>query len=312
LLTTGNNSKRYKIKAHSHLTDLKTLLHIYYFSEMASQIASPPNLEFQKLSKTVFLYTPASSPSPDSTDPTTILICQWMGISPKSRSLNTAYNQYHALYPNSRILSVRSLPEYFSTATESTRRAPLKQIISAIDSDPAPEKRLLVHLFSNGGSLSFSDITEIYKKGTGHVLAAKAIIFDSCPGRPTATEGWAAMSIGLPKGILWYPAAASLLLLLGVVAIGRYGLGIPTFIDKIFPKLNDWELVSREAKRLYVWSEADTIVAARDCREHARLAKLEGIEVETLEETDTAHMTALVKDRERYWATVEKFWKSIK
>ncbi|KAH8792310.1 hypothetical protein F5882DRAFT_78361 [Hyaloscypha sp. PMI_1271] len=270
------------------------------------------NLEFQRLSKTVFLYTPPTTPPANSTDPTTILICQWMGISPKSRSLNTAYNQYRSLYPNSRILSVRSIPEYFSTATASTRRAPLKQIISAIDSDPAPEKRILVHLFSNGGSLSFSDISEIYKQGTGHVLSVTAIIFDSCPGRPTPTEGWAAMSVGLPKGILWYPAAISIFLILGVIAIGRYGLGIPTFLDRVFSKLNDWELVDRRAKRLYVWSDADKIVAARECREHARLAKLEGVKVETLEETETAHMTALVKDGKRYWSTIEKFWKDTK
>jgi hypothetical protein len=279
---------------------------------MAVPTPGQPNFEFQKLSKTVFLFTPPTTPPANSTDPTTILICQWMGISPKSRSLNTAYNQYRSLYPNSRILSVRSLPEYFSTATASTRRASLKQIISAIDSDPAPEKRLLVHLFSNGGSLSFSDISEIYKQGTGHVLRAKAIIFDSCPGRPTVTEGWAAISTGLPKGILWYLAAVGPLLMFGVIAIGRYGLGIPTFLDRVFPKLNDWELVDRGAKRLYIWSDADKVVAARDCREHARLAKLEGVKVATLEETETAHMTALVKDGERYWSTVEKFWEGSK
>ncbi|KAE9380882.1 hypothetical protein N431DRAFT_136582 [Stipitochalara longipes BDJ] len=279
---------------------------------MATAAPSPPNLEFQKLSKTVFLYTPPTPTPANSTDPTTIIFCQWMGISPKSRSLNAAYNQYHALFPHSRILTIRSLPEYFSTAGESTRRAPLKQIVSAIDSDAASEKRILVHLCSNGGTLTFTDICDIYRKGTGHVLPAKAIVFDSCPGRPTATEGWAAMSIGLPKGLLWYPIAATMLLLLGVIAIGRYGLGIPTFIDRIFPKLNDWSLVDKNAKRLYIWSEADKIVAARDPREHARLAKEEGVSVETLEEKDLAHMTALVKDGERYWGTVGKFWESAK
>jgi len=119
------------------------------------------------------------------------------------------------------------------------------------------------------------------------------------------------MSLGLPKGLLWYPAAATILLLLGVIAIGRNGLGIPTFIDRIFPKLNDWSLVDRGAKRLYVWSEADKIVAARDPKEHARLAKEEGVSVATLEETDLAHMTALVKDGERYWGAVENLWKSV-
>jgi hypothetical protein len=270
-----------------------------------------PNIEFQKLSKTILLYTPPTALPKTSTDPTTILICQWMGISPKSRSLNTVYNQYRNLYPSSRILSIRSLPEYFSTATESTRRANLAPITSAISSEPAPKKRLLVHLFSNGGSVSFSDISAIYKKEAGHVLHTQAIIFDSCPGRPTATEAWAAMSLGLPKGLLWYPAAATILLLLGVIAIGRYGLGMPTFIDRIFPKLNDWSLVDRGANRLYICSEKDTIVNARDPKEHARLAREEGVQAEVLEE-ETAHMTAHVKDLERYWAAVAKLWESAK
>jgi Eukaryotic protein of unknown function (DUF829) len=278
---------------------------------MASSTPERPNIEFQKVSKTVFLYTPPTAP-PKNDDPTTILFCQWMGISPKSRSLNTAYNRYRDLYPNSRILTVRSLPEYFSTASEATRRAPLKSIVSAIDSDPAPEKRIFVHLFSNGGTVSFTDICSIYKAQTGHVLPAKAIIFDSCPGRPNATEGWAAMSIGIPRGLLWYPSAAVLLLLLGVIAIGRYGLAIPTFIDRIFPKLNDWTLVDRSAKRLYVYSEADKIVAARDSKAHLELAREAGVEVSVLAESDTPHMTALVKDGERYWKAVAQLWESAK
>ncbi|PMD31044.1 hypothetical protein L207DRAFT_501981 [Hyaloscypha variabilis F] len=279
---------------------------------MATASPSPPNLEFQKLSKTIFLYTPPTPAPANSTDPTTIIFCQWMGISPKSRSLNTVYNQHHTLFPHSRIVTIRSLPEYFSTASESTRRGPLKQIISAIDSDPAPEKRILVHLFSNGGTQTFTDICDIYRKGTGHVLPVKAITFDSCPGRPTATEGWAALSLGLPNGLLWYPIAATIWLALGIQAFVRNWLGIPTFLDRIFPKLNDWSLVDRNAKRLYVWSEGDKIVAARDPREHARLAREEGVSVVTLEEKDLAHMTACVKDGERYWGAVSKLWESAK
>ena len=274
-----------------------------------------PNIEmisFQKLSKTIFLYTPELTPPKTSTDPTTILICQWMGISPKSRSLNTVYNQYRAMFPSSRILTIRSLPEYFSTASESTRRANLAPIVSAITSDPAPKQRLLVHLFSNGGTVSFSDITAMYKLETGRVLGTQAIIFDSCPGRPTATEGWAAMSLGLPKGLLWYPAAATILLIFGVMAIGRYWLGIPTFLDRVFPKLNDWSLVDRGTKRLYVWSDKDVIVNKRDPKEHARLAREEGVSVEVLEETETVHLMAHVKDMERYWGAVAKLWESAK
>jgi hypothetical protein len=99
---------------------------------------------------------------------------------------------------------------------------------------------------------------------------------------------------------------------LGIQAFTRNWLGIPTFIDRIFPKLNDWSLIDRRAKRLYVWSEGDKIVAARDPREHARLAREEGVSVTTLEEKDLAHVTACVKDMERYWEAVGKLWESAK
>jgi len=144
------------------------------------------------------------------------------------------------------------------------------------------------------------------------VLPAKAIVFDSCPGRPSLTEAWAAMSIGLPRGLLWYPSAAAILFLLDVIAISRYGLAIPTFIDKIFPKLNDWNLVDKSARRLYIYSEADQIVAARDPKAHLELAKEAGVEVTVLAESDTQHMQALVKDGERYWKAVEQLWVSAK
>jgi hypothetical protein len=118
------------------------------------------------------------------------------------------------------------------------------------------------------------------------------------------------MSIGLPCSILWYPTAAVILLALGILSIPRYVLAIPTFIDRIFPKLNNWTLIDRDAKRLYVYSEANTIIAARDPKTHLELAKEAGVEVTVLEEKDTLQMQALIKDEERYRRAVKKLWDS--
>lgn len=75
--------------------------------------------------------------------------------------------------------------------------------------------------------------------------------------------------------------------------------------------MNHWTLVDRSANRLYVWSEADGIVGAPDPKEHARLAREEGVQVETLEEMETEHMQAHVKDQERYWGAVASLWESV-
>lgn len=63
----------------------------------------------------------------------------------------------------------------------------------------------------------------------------------------------------VPKG-LWYPVAAMVGLVLGVMWIGKNVLGMRTLIDRSRGRLNDESLVDGKAKRLYVYSEADRVV----------------------------------------------------
>ncbi|KAL2059753.1 hypothetical protein VTL71DRAFT_10137 [Oculimacula yallundae] len=268
------------------------------------------NLEFAKLSSAVSVFTPPSttpSQTPN-TDPTTILICQWMGVSPRSRALNAAYLKYHSLYPTSRILTLRSLPEYFMTTSTATRLAGFKPVISAIDSDPAP--RVLVHLFSNGGALTFTDVCTVYRRQTGKKFPVQALVLDSAPGQPTAQQGWAAMSIGLPKGLLWYPSAAVIAALLVAGEIGKSVFGIYGLVYKTAGLLNDETLVDKRAKRLYVFSEMDQLVGYRDVEKHAEDFEKKGGRVIVLKEMETPHVQHMILDTDRYWLKIEGLWQS--
>ena len=237
-----------------------------------------PNLEFSKLSSAVSLYTPPPTPTqPPNTDPTTIIVCQWMGVSPRSRSLNAAYQKYHTLYPSARILTLRSLPSYFLTTSTATRLAGFEPVISAISADANP--RVLVHLFSNGGALTFTDICTIYKRQTGNVMPVQALILDSAPGTPTMSESWSALSIGFPKGIMWYPSAAMFASLLVIAAIGRQVFGYYGLVYRTPGLLDDGTLVDGKAKRLYVFSEGDRLVGWRDVEGHAEEFRRGGGEV---------------------------------
>ncbi|KUJ12591.1 uncharacterized protein LY89DRAFT_688243 [Mollisia scopiformis] len=274
----------------------------------------PPNLEFSQLSKAVSLYTPPSEPStpnPD-TDPTTIIICQWMGASPRSRGLNTIYHQHHSLFPHARIITIRSLPEFFMITSTTSRLAMIKPAIAAIEADPVAGPRILVHLFSNGGSLEFVDVCTLYKKATGQILPVKAIVLDSSPGQPTLMEGWTAMSISLPKGLMWYPGAAVIITLLGITSISKNVFGIENIIEKTRRWLNDWTTVDKRAKRLYVYSENDKLVGWRDVERHAEEARREGVDVSLLRETETPHVQHAFKDSERYWLRVKELWDSVR
>ncbi len=233
-----------------------------------------------------------------------------MGISLRFRSLNAAYHQYHTLYPAARIISIRSIPEFFMTTPNGTRLGLSKPVVSAIESDPSREKRILVHLFSNGGALSFSDMCHVYKEHSGRVLPVKAVVLDSAPGDPDLREAWAAMSVGLPKGILWYPAAALTSLGLGIAWTATNILRIPTLVIKTRGWLNDWDLVDKTAKRLYIYSEADKLVGWRNVEAHFDDARTKGFEVIILKESETPHVQHMNLDRERYWTKVKELWES--
>src|SRR4051812_3280284 len=113
----------------------------------------PTNLEFSRVNSIISLYTPPTVSNPaNTTDPTTIIFCSWMGVHPKSRYVNSFFNHYHTSYPAARILHITSLPAFFSHTSTSTRTAMFKPITGAIDSDPSTQKRILVHLISNGGA----------------------------------------------------------------------------------------------------------------------------------------------------------------
>lgn len=215
------------------------------------------NLSFEKLNSAISLYTPPLSttapPSPD-LDPSIILVLQWMGASPNSRSLTSIYSKYASLV----------------------------------------------------------DTCATYKAHIGHLLPLKAIVLDSAPGQPTLKEGWAALSIGLPKGLLWYPSAVVLLVMFSTFSLSKAILGKQSIVDEVYNNLNDGELVSPKAARLYIYSEKDEIVGWRDVERHGKRASDAGVVVDTLRKTDTPHVQHVTKDAVRYWAKVESFWERVK
>jgi hypothetical protein len=54
-----------------------------------------------------------------------------------------------------------------------------------------------------------------WKEKMGGVLKVEAIVLDSSPGNLDLKEAWAAMSLGLPRGLLRYPAAAAMVAVSG-------------------------------------------------------------------------------------------------
>jgi hypothetical protein len=274
---------------------------------------STANVEFQKLNSILSLHTPAPTPNSLKTqnDPTTIVICQWLRVSPRSRTLQSIYTHYAAVYPEARILTIRSIPEFYLITPTSSRLALFKPLVSVLQSDTAPNPRLLIHLFSNGGALSLVDLCTVFKSETGYILPIQAIVLDSSPGYPNFRENWNAISMVLPKfPLFYYPSATLLAAILAFVWIRVNVFGLSMLANSTGRKINDVGLVDGKAKRLYVYSTIDALVGWRDVEKHVEEARRNEIEVTTLKEYTTKHVQHLVFDGERYWETIGKLWGS--
>lgn len=159
--------------------------------------------------------------------------------------------------------------------------------------------------------MGFVDVCSLYKKASGKVLPVKAVVLDSSPGQPTLAEGWAAMSIGLPKGLLWYPFAAVTLTLLGIAAFCKTVFGMETVVERTRTWLNDWSIIDKSSSRLYIYSENDKLVGWKDVERHAEESKNDGVEVSLLKEIETGHVQHAFKDSERYWQRIKGLWESV-
>jgi hypothetical protein len=268
-------------------------------------------LKFIHLNSIVSLFTPPSSAintngDIGSSNPTTIIVCQWNGAHPKSRFLASIYAKYHVLYPNARILSIRSLPEFFVTTSTSARLKLFPLVVSALQEDT--DRRVLVHLFSNGGAQTLVDLCHLWKEQAGAVLPVKAIVLDSAPGNPGAKEAWAAMAVGLPKGLLWYPAAAVLSLVVVGFWVQKSVFGMSNMVEETRRDLNDGALVDLGARRLYIYSEADKLVGFRDVERHAEEARAKGVQVKMQRGGASAHVQHMGKVSDPSW---EVYWKSV-
>ncbi|TVY19872.1 hypothetical protein LARI1_G001745 [Lachnellula arida] len=276
---------------------------------MATNNVTASNPEFTRLNPLVSLYTPPdASASSNNNDPTTIIFFQWMGVGPKSRYLKSFYSHYQALYPSARIIAVQSLTEFFIYTSNETRHNLVKPVVAAINSDPAPEKKILVHLISNGGSVGFTDVCHVYKQETGNVLPVKAIVLDSAPGESSFITAFHAFATALPKGLLWYPGAALMAMWLGPWAAFHAVFGRQHILDKARMYLNDWTVVDKNACRLYVYSAVDKLVLPSPIEKHAREAEAQGVNVRLLKEDDISHVQAMMRDTERYWKNVSDMW----
>ena len=256
-------------------------------------------LVFEKLSPATTIYNPPTDAAFSVKDaPSTVLICGFMGAT--TSNLSRYSEKYNALYPAARIIVVTSTSTdtlgftalRFSKKLNQRTEIPAKALLASMKDGG---DMLLVHAFSNGGAMTLAAVSKSYHRIAGTALPARMVVLDSLPGgdhlRNEFSRWVKAIGVGLPANpaVKW---PAKFLIVLVVIAL----LGLPSLfgyenaITKARLDLNNEDLISLQAKRLYIYSEADALVGANEVREHAAESAAKGCYVKTVNFGDSGHI----------------------
>ncbi|KAI4231907.1 MAG: hypothetical protein LQ349_005305, partial [Xanthoria aureola] len=244
---------------------------------------SSPFPGLQKLSPSVYLWEPPSShstatpkhPAP-SPPPKLILLFTWMSAQPIH--ISKYIHNYQTHYPTSRILVIRSSPLdglYHRTSTQHRRLTPavhhlLASLQPTTPTNPTPNPpELLIHLFSNGGSLQFSTFLATHRQTTHTPFPPHIKILDSCPGRATFRRTILAFASPFSASPLFirFPTLLLIYLLLGIYFLA---IRLRLLADPVLRVRGILNAVRQgEERRCYIYSTADPMVGWRDVEAHA-------------------------------------------
>ena len=224
---------------------------------------------------------------------------------------------YEKLYPSARIVAITttSFDAVFTTWAASHKRVePVLEVLYALP----PDARLLLHFFSNGGSFTSTMIARKYQETMGKRLPTTALVLDSTPGRATYEATVRAFAVALPKNPV-IKAIGTLVLRLAFflfrLAYFLNGLmvqeGHLDLVERVRVDLNSMNLMDVNCPRLYIYSEADDMVAWQFVEEHVQEAEKLGYAVDTEKYMDSGHCGHLTMDPKRYWMAVQRLWSTV-
>jgi hypothetical protein len=276
-------------------------------------MADPPSFKsYNRLSANVHQIpgSPGLNASANPEDPDLIIISTWMGAQP--RYIAKYLSVYQTLYPGiEKILITNEPPDilYRSADTQRKRLAPVLDIITATQQTAGDRKaRILLHLFSNGGSLQVVLLAKAYKAQHNVPLPVMGVIIDSAPGNDAYWPAFRAFTAGAPQFFVlrWFFMAVVHVILFGYYA-RKYIVRGKSVIEKLRGDLNDKTLFPTDAKRTYVYSKEDQLVGWKGIEEHAAEGKAKGYHVDLELFEKSRHVGHLVANPGRYETIVKQF-----
>lgn len=185
--------------------------------------------------------------------------------------------------------------------------------------------RILVQIMSNSGAVSFITTCLAYKalhstlgEGSPRLFPHDLLVCDSVPGSRSfwenmsrwsralalASAEWAPLPV-LPMQALWF---AFLFTIEGLSWITGWH---ENQIGRLFAEgVEDTDLMSAAATRLYLYSKKDELVHWEDVEEHVAVAVDQGYRCITERFEESPHVGHMRMYPERYWDAIARAWDS--
>ena len=283
------------------------------------------------------LYTP-SKPRPGQL----IILCTWLGAARKHIAKYTAF--YRNVAPDARILLIESSVSILISSIISQQRitefapaaaAVLDALIecqhrslhyleepangwrdnedASFQTDQLPSSsrlarpQILLHIFSNGGMSSTTNLLRVLRSRIGEPLALTGLIFDSCPGQGASYwQTFSAIIISFPNSIVWrlLGALSAHCFLIFLVVYVACGYENPVTIWRRAPL----EGIRPARGALYLFSREDRMIDWTDIEQHATEARAKGWMVKEILFEGSGHCAHLAVDEGRYIEAVKSIW----
>lgn len=241
----------------------------------------------------------ASSPK----EPVVILL-GWLGCSNKNLS------KYSDIYEANGCVTISYIASPWILFFKPTKcKENAKKLLNLLIDFNYEENPIFFHMFSNGGCTIYRYICELLCTNQFRHLNIQGCIYDSAPGKPRPYQAVKAILISMQNKNIFFKflVAIILYLYLFVVTNLRAFLGIfQPRSSSIYEYLKMEQ--SSKCPQLFLFSTADDIIFSKDIKEFVRYRQeILGINVTTVEWTDSSHVKHLLKNRETYTDSCQSF-----
>lgn len=273
--------------------------------------------DFPSIGKNIYYYEPdlIDTPIPENanTHPSLIILCPWYGgATPRRVAKYTS--GYRQRYPRTSILLINtSFRDYVARSLHSIdgNLTPATNTITKT-LQSTPDARILLHVFSNGGCNTVTQLARAMKSEPVNFKSAlKLIIFDCCPGDSSFDRLYAAGAVALPTAQPGRAIGTAVLYSTAKVGYALQSIKAMRSIDDYRADLNDTEIFG-EARRLYLYSRIDNMIPWKDVEGHMIEASRRGYRVTGVSFEVGKHCGLVMGDERRYWDAVERAWEGGK